>query len=156
MLPEGEGESLFRLSWNGKRNMSSRWLRFSGGYMRYVWEYAWMTNHPRQYFSELAAGSLLGWPSFNVGVCPRSLQWFFYAITCPTDISTLEDGCCNKWLFPVMFLSLKNFDGAWKLLLLTLLLYSSCGRQSAPGKLTARRAGDVSGFALRKNQGLLA
>jgi hypothetical protein len=103
MLPEGEGESLFRLSWNGKRNMSSRWLRFSGGYMRYVWEYAWMTNHPRQYFSELAAGSLLGWPSFNVGVCPSSLQWFFYAITCPTDISTLEDGCCSKWLFPVMF-----------------------------------------------------
>ena len=145
MLPEGE--SLFGLSWYGKRNMSSRWLRFSGGYMRYAWEYAWMTNHPRQYFSELAAGSLLGWPSFNV---------FFYAITCPTDISTLEDGCCNKWLFPIMLFSLKNFDGAWKLLVLPLLLCSASRRQSAPGKLSARRAGDVSGFALRKKQGLLA
>ena len=156
MLPEGE--SFFGLSWYGKRNMSSRWLRFSGGYMRYAWEYVWMTNHPRQYFSELAAGNLLGWPSFNVGVCPSSLQRFFYAITCPTDISALEGGCWNTWLCPVMFFSLKNFDGAWKLLLLPLplLLYSACGRQSAPGKLTARRAGDVSGFALRKKQGLLA
>ena len=47
-------------------------------------------------------------------------------------------------------------ESSYYYILLPLLLCSASGHRNAPGKLTARRAGDVSGFALRKKQGLLS